>query len=762
MQISWDVIANTTSRRRYAPVEIVKCPADKLAEWREVNKNKCQEDPFMPSFSPTMEYANLTKTHFTHAHKLEKQGGRTLFNEGKVPIVYKDEESLAIGAEGPLCVVYGEELWDDKAAIDSVLADDNLNAFCEMQEDEMTCFGVVHGIVNRLQNGSQPHGSQPSALSKADVMAEVRQRGFRSMKQQDWEALVQFRMVLPRAVADVFQTCQFHNCGGRLRVRPADFRDSAEMSMGYDAKIPWVQMGLVLFQFCGSQSTPTQLGPDHSTEAGVFVSLKAPFAKKFNDKAVVQIKHEIDFLVSVETFIKRVFKLYKIRQDPALKNADLIKTRTQFLVSCGRHVLTVAWKLTDYPLGVGGDLEKYRRARALVIAEQSSGRFATIEHYYRRNLFTNGFIFKDDMPEPLHNLEETVEKGAKKPEAKKNTPPQAAPEVTHFDLQGEIVTPLASVFARLCIEGLGGFVRLRTPDLYKTRAANGATDTDPSPIASVQVVAVNLPEVQVKITREDKSEELSTVPADALISIEEEVVADVTPPATIYDMEPDGSQPLVTNIDLDVHFHLWALRSTETLLQELHHNTVPITEGVEIVIMSKEKTLPILLQVRSQRDFKKHELVLAPTGGQLVAESDGHATTLSDLAGKMHEAYVPSLSLTFSTAPSKKQTSLKAGPSQSQLRLYSPLAVKAAPPFDKPFVQAFWGLLRCSRSPQTKPNMALTVHTIDLGKTKTGYGPPVLNAKLTAEVRVPVATNSVPLKKGDLLLLPFHGGEGCV
>ena len=171
---------------------------------------------------------------------------------------------------------------------------------------------------------------------------------------------------------------------------------------------------------------------------------------------------------------------------------------------------------------------------------------------------------------------------------------------------------------------------------------------------------------------------------------------------------------------------------------------------MQITIFSAQDTLPVLVQVRAPRDFKKHELVLTPAAGNLVDAERAFGKNC-----KIHEAYVASVSVTFSAKRPKKEQH------ESKMRLYSPLFAATAPSLDKLLLDPFWGLLRCGRSPTAKPNMEIQQYSMEIGKIKSTLGPPELLSKVTATIRVPVATNPAPLKKGDLLLLPFNGGPGC-
>ena len=69
------------SQHKYRAVDVIRVPEKALAEFRAVNKKKCESDKLMPKFSPEMKFACLSRTHFTHALKLNSDGARTLYNE---------------------------------------------------------------------------------------------------------------------------------------------------------------------------------------------------------------------------------------------------------------------------------------------------------------------------------------------------------------------------------------------------------------------------------------------------------------------------------------------------------------------------------------------------------------------------------------------------------------------------------------------------------------------------------------------------------
>ena len=138
-EIAEDGCSNGIKLSRYQHVDVVRMSGENLQRTREANRLRCAADPLMPAFSPNIEFICLTKTHFAHALKLDQQGGRSLYNQGKVPIIFPEHlsaEILEIRNLGVLCTVYDESILEDKAALLAVMGDDNLNANVQMREHE--------------------------------------------------------------------------------------------------------------------------------------------------------------------------------------------------------------------------------------------------------------------------------------------------------------------------------------------------------------------------------------------------------------------------------------------------------------------------------------------------------------------------------------------------------------------------------------------------------------------------------------------------
>ena len=121
---------------RYKQVDAVRVPEHDLKKFRTANEQRCLADALMPKYSPTMKLACATKTHFVHANKLRLDGGRTLMNDKKTPIVSKSteegSEDRKIMEEGVLCSIYSAKLWDDAEALEALMGADNDDADVEM------------------------------------------------------------------------------------------------------------------------------------------------------------------------------------------------------------------------------------------------------------------------------------------------------------------------------------------------------------------------------------------------------------------------------------------------------------------------------------------------------------------------------------------------------------------------------------------------------------------------------------------------------
>ena len=111
-EVAQDLMKNKIRLSRYDPVELFELPEPVLKKFKAQNKAKCENDPLMPRYSPKMEYVCLTKTHFTHACKLIKDGDHTLFgkpNGTPIRLATGDSEGAEVMKHGVNAVIFEKE-----------------------------------------------------------------------------------------------------------------------------------------------------------------------------------------------------------------------------------------------------------------------------------------------------------------------------------------------------------------------------------------------------------------------------------------------------------------------------------------------------------------------------------------------------------------------------------------------------------------------------------------------------------------------------
>jgi len=121
--IAEDIVTRGTSLWRYESVDLVKVPVAFLDCYRGYNKVMCDQADYMPSFNPDMVYVLLTKNHFTSAHMLIRDGGRTLYDykmgTGMRDIKPRpdDREGQMIQEQGVLASIFDEDLFSESEAM---------------------------------------------------------------------------------------------------------------------------------------------------------------------------------------------------------------------------------------------------------------------------------------------------------------------------------------------------------------------------------------------------------------------------------------------------------------------------------------------------------------------------------------------------------------------------------------------------------------------------------------------------------------------
>lgn len=125
--VAQDCIKNAVSQKRYNVVEVVKVPHEILPWFREASALKCKTDPLMPKFAEKMEYIILTRTHFVHSLKLEKDGDRTLHNKrAGSKIAFPGVEAAQINKFGAKVSEYDPKLLSDPEACKRLMSEHNV------------------------------------------------------------------------------------------------------------------------------------------------------------------------------------------------------------------------------------------------------------------------------------------------------------------------------------------------------------------------------------------------------------------------------------------------------------------------------------------------------------------------------------------------------------------------------------------------------------------------------------------------------------
>ena len=112
-EVAHDCTANRTKRQRYDHVDIIEIPNNDRPQILEANRVLCETNALMPRFSPDIKYVCASKTHFVHAHKLAKDGLRTIYNKGELPIAWQESRGGCADTRKRSAVYY---LWQPLVA----------------------------------------------------------------------------------------------------------------------------------------------------------------------------------------------------------------------------------------------------------------------------------------------------------------------------------------------------------------------------------------------------------------------------------------------------------------------------------------------------------------------------------------------------------------------------------------------------------------------------------------------------------------------
>ena len=775
-EVTWDCVANRTKLQRYEHVDIVEIPSDSLQWVRDVNRERCESDALMPRFSPEMQYVCAGKTHFVHAQKLGKDGGRFLFNEGQVSIRWKatDAEGPQITEQGPLCAIYESSLFHDSAAMHALAADDNLNAAVQWGEDEMQAFGRVHLMMERLapsQGGQQ--------MTADGLLASLQVSGLGRFSSDDWKQFILLRSSLPTSIALILKTCQFHACAGRVRVRPSDFGLAAKL----DPRAPWAKVAMMLWQYMGCM-----VQNQARSSAVTFSGRKEISAKKLQADVVNELVAETDFVRSVDTFIKSMLKTYATPTCEGKNNAtglpDLLAARGLLLANCGRFLLKVGQVLEQAAKKATAQrLPLTPEVRLRILREESADKFNRAEDYFRKQLVKQNLYAEGDLPVPLYPMNTDAGKAVERPS--QETLPSVKEELTAVGpspgvascsamiTQNCPVTMIgeagalteAHVYSRLCVKGCGedvmAFVEHGSDTTIKTETvddSSGLVNVGERPRPNhasswciARLVSVSLPEAVVDVGEEGGRRRIN-VCVDAL-----RAVSKVKETRVILHPSLQAGGKTLDAYDYDVCEPSVTQAIAENMVLWAHLSAQSCVERVTVSSLSDEGKLPFTLQVRAKECFKKGALVLAPAYGEVAPK--GRDGQMARSQGVLHDAMLSMLPLRVIAghADRRRKVDIKE-PRISTWEIRSPLLAGKTPKNRDQCLEnlaPFWAVLRCA-GPRASHNMELD-HVVfsDSGFEVKGSKYPKLPSSLQFSVEVPILRNICNIEKGEVLCLPF-------
>ena len=135
-----------------------------------------------------------------------------------------DVEGRRIQTNGVEAIVYTEKLWWDKKAQLALMRLDNLNADIQKGWTQLDAFGHVCQQVSDLIKEFGPDDGDPT-ISTDDVMRQIAEMGYGSMAENEWQHLVDFRLLLSARQADMLKDCLFQVCNGRVRIATKTYKD---------------------------------------------------------------------------------------------------------------------------------------------------------------------------------------------------------------------------------------------------------------------------------------------------------------------------------------------------------------------------------------------------------------------------------------------------------------------------------------------------------------------------------------------------------
>jgi len=431
---------------RYKCVEVVRVPAKELEHWRIMNKNKCESDALMPKYSDRMRLACMTKTHFTHSQKLYKDGNRTLFNEGKVPLVYDslEGEALMVQTEGPVVSVYREELWYDTEALIALMQADNDDSEIQMGEDEMQMLGRVEDAFDAL-------AAKTIEPNLTNVLAEMKSVGLRCWSEEHTMCFIEYRLRITKNHAECLRQCVFHSVSGRIVVNPADYK----VSSAVDVRALWLKVCIIMRQY---MCTLMEKYPPSFVATGPFTSRQTGIAApKLRVTPIKELSQDVKFLGQLEGAVGKLLTHYKVTNAAMDK---VMSARVMLFNNVGKLAIKagVALEAASTKAAVQKKVltQEQRTAVSSIVAK---GQFVEIESKYRQSLIDANALIGDTLPSKVF-VEKETDAGAPPDTSAMNS---VSSVENLIDATGDVKLSVNIVLLRLNAKsGVDDYIRLTT------------------------------------------------------------------------------------------------------------------------------------------------------------------------------------------------------------------------------------------------------------------------------------------------------------
>ena len=764
----------------------------------------------MPRYSPKMEYVCLTKTHFTHACKLIKDGDHTLFgkpNGTPIRLATGDSEGAEIMKHGINAVIFEKELWEDMDAVNAIASIGNLNAKIDAAEDEMQAFGRIDGIYNQMSKEDKwkDRAKEAAGIPVQAVMdCLINRCQLGHYTEGEWKNLIALRQVLTPAHSEILKMCQFNAVGSQIRLKCSSFAAVATL----DRRCPFVKVALLLFQYLMTAETLEKAAnaSNHSKDDNTFdtevAGRKSQYAKDIGLPLLSELQAEVNCLQSFEQFLKASLKHYS-KADVSASFGDedkaahaLLTARGDFLSKAGKLILRLIKPFEEASAKKKIKKEKLTPEQRHDLFEKMDldNQLAKLETQFRETLLKERVFTDLSLPErrtiekqdvaacSLDNPKENKGK-AKRQDVNAGILKQSmSSNCLQEGIEHTFALNEQDIFSRLGIRGLHEQVMAYIDTDRDTIVSNLKKEPEDSeneeqqeeeqsfqvamwhkailrsldlPSARVEVILDYKSSKEKDVSQVKKKTRTFVVNQDNLRAAEQAVTP---PPICLHPSLQDAGTPM-ESYDVEPLETQYLAAAVSHLMLDAARASRSYALRVEVFRQSKEGELPVSLQCRALEGFKVGGLMLVPgdvTINWVRSNSNGEDAPENTGPTKKPNIH-PSM---LSRVRGRIQEVVKDGRRSMQPRpptkfdLMSPFVV--APPkkgmeVNTSDAHPFWAVIRCLSS-KSANNMMLTVEDFVLPQLLyKGCDKPNKQTLIS----LPVLRNIAAIEKGDILTVPY-------